>query len=33
MLVTHVSLSAVTIGSMDTPFAIIEKNPDYHLYV
>ena len=33
MLVTNVSFSAVTVGSMDTPFAIVYKSPDTHLYV
>ena len=33
MLVTNVSFSAVTIGSLDTPFAIVYKNSDTHLYV
>ena len=33
MLVTNVSFSAVSIGSGDTPFAIVYKNSNTHLYV
>ena len=32
MLVTSGSFSAVTIGSLDAPFAIVYKNSDTHLY-